>query len=140
MVVKQNLAALISGILFGFGLSLSHMVDPAVVVGFADVTGTWDPRLLLVMAGALLVTMISFPLILKNCKAPVCDQKFFLPEKKTIDRPLILGAVIFGIGWGLGGVCPGPAVAALAFGMKETLIFLAALAGGMLIFSLTPKT
>ncbi len=135
-MVKGNavLSAFVAGTVFGFGLCLSHMVDPSVVVGFADVTGEWDPRLLFVMAGALMVTGVTFPLILKKCNAPVCDQKFVLPEKKSLDKPLVLGAVIFGIGWGLGGVCPGPAVTALAFGLPAAFIFLAAMAVGMVVF------
>lgn len=134
MVVRENLSAFLSGALFGFGLCFSQMVDPAVVVGFADVTGKWDPRLLLVMAGALSVTMITFPLVLKSCKQPFCSKEFFLPQNRNIDRDLIIGSIFFGIGWGLGGVCPGPAVTALAFGVREAFIFLAALVAGMMIF------
>lgn len=139
MVVKENISAFLSGILFSFGLCLSQMVDPAVVVGFADVSGKWDPRLLFVMAGALSVTMTTFPIILKNCKQPFCSKEFSLPQKRDLDRDLILGSILFGIGWGLGGVCPGPAVAALAFGAWEAFIFLAALVVGMAIFNISRR-
>lgn len=137
---KRSVSALVSGILFGFGLCLSRMVDPAVVVGFLDVTGRWDPRLLCVMGGALLVAMPMFPLILKYCDSPVCDAQFTLPANRAIDQPLVLGAVVFGIGWGLGGVCPGPAVSALAFGVKEAFIFMAAMAAGMCLFAVVNKS
>lgn len=133
-MVKQCASAFIAGAIFGFGLCLSAMVNPAVVVGFADVTGRWDPRLLLVMGGALAVTMVSFPLILKKMSHPVCGSSFQVPANRMIDRKLVLGAVLFGIGWGFGGVCPGPAVTGLAFLMKESAVFLAAMLAGMWAF------
>lgn len=133
-MVKQMISALIAGALFGFGLCLSRMVDPAVVMGFLDVTGKWDPRLLLVMAGGLAVALVCFPWILRHCSKPVCGDRFYVPQDRSIDTKLVFGSVLFGVGWGLGGVCPGPAVAALAFGLRETYIFLAAMLIGMVIF------
>ena len=133
-MVKQLLSAFFAGALFGFGLCVSRMTDPSVVVAFLDITGQWDPRLLFVMGGALLVAMPVFPLILKSCRSPVCGEKFSLPAGQAIDKPLVIGSVLFGIGWGLGGVCPGPAVTALSFGAKEAFIFFAALAAGMVLF------
>lgn len=138
-MVKQSITAFVVGLLFGFGLCLSRMVDPAVVVGFADITGTWDPRLLFVMAGALAVAMISFPLIMKYCRQPVCDARFYVPENRAIDKRLIIGAVIFGVGWGLGGVCPGPAITALAFGLRDAWVFLAAMTCGMWLYKLASR-
>lgn len=137
--MTQKLSAFASGALFGFGLCLSRMVDPAVVVGFSDVTGEWDPRLLLVMAGALLVTVPGFRLALTRLRQPLCDECFHLPDKTGVDRPLVLGAVLFGIGWGLGGVCPGPAVAGLVFERVEAWIFLASMLAGMGLHSLVPR-
>jgi uncharacterized membrane protein YedE/YeeE len=140
MVDKNVLSAFLCGALFGFGLCISRMVDPAVVVGFLDVTGRWDPSLLFVMAGALAVALVAFPLVTKNCKTPVCEANYSLPTNRTIDSKLIIGSVIFGLGWGLGGVCPGPAVSALAFGIKEAFIFFAALYAGMVLFSRTNRS
>jgi uncharacterized membrane protein YedE/YeeE len=125
----QILTALITGILFGFGLSLGEMINPGRVIGFLDVAGRWDATLLFVMGGALLVTAPLYPLILRRAR-PLFDQRFFLPMKSTIDRPLIVGAAIFGIGWGLGGFCPGPALAALASGSPAVLLFVIAMIAG----------
>ncbi|HEX9453474.1 MAG TPA: YeeE/YedE family protein [Candidatus Binatia bacterium] len=128
----QLLIALISGTVFGLGLSISEMINPARVIGFLDVAGHWDATLLFVMGGALAVTVPLYPLILRR-REPLLDQKFFLPTKQNIDTPLILGAAIFGIGWGLGGFCPGPALAALATGSASVLLFVLAMTAGQLI-------
>jgi uncharacterized protein len=124
--MKIILASLISGILFGVGLSLSQMINPDKVLNFLDITGAWDPSLIFVMLGALEVTFISFKVILKR-PSPVFDHKFYLATKKEIDKPLIIGATIFGIGWGLTGYCPGPAVAGLGFGNPESVIMVIAI-------------
>lgn len=131
--MHTNIIALVSGIIFGIGLCVSQMVNPAVVIGFLDVTGDWDPRLAFVMIGALLVTGTSFPLILKR-RQPLCAAEFSVPANKVVDRPLVLGAVLFGIGWGLSGICPGPAVTALAFGLEKSVIFAVAMFAGMGLF------
>jgi uncharacterized membrane protein YedE/YeeE len=128
----QLLIALISGAVFGLGLSISEMINPARVIGFLDVAGHWDPTLLLVMCGALAVTVPLYPLILRR-REPLLERNFFLPTKRDIDTPLILGAALFGIGWGLGGFCPGPALAALASGSVNVLLFVLAMAAGQLI-------
>lgn len=129
--MSRNLLALAAGLVFGFGLALSHMVDPSKVIAFLDVVGAWDPSLALVMGGALLVTTLAFPLILRR-RAPWFDMAFHLPTRSDIDGRLIGGAALFGLGWGLSGYCPGPAVAALAINPNEALLFLAAvIAGGM---------
>lgn len=127
--MKQAIGALIAGIVFGLGLAVSQMVNPAKVLGFLDVAGDWDPSLVFVMAGGLVVTFIGFRLI-RGRAAPFFAPRFELPTRRELDRRLIGGAVVFGIGWGLAGFCPGPAFASLAFGLKESLIFVAAMVLG----------
>lgn len=102
----------LSGLLFGLGLTVSNMVNPQRVLAFLDIFGTWDPTLAFVMGGAVLITMPGFYLTLKREK-PLFSEIFSLPVKAEIDRPLLLGAGLFGLGWGLVGLCPGPAIAAL---------------------------
>ena len=129
---RRQLAALIVGVLFGLGLSLSTMTDRHRVLGFLDVAGDWDPTLLFVMGGAVLVTLVSFRFILRR-PAPVLDERFQLPRKTELDGPLMGGAVIFGIGWGLGGFCPGPALAGLWSMAPNPVLFTASMvAGGLL--------
>jgi uncharacterized membrane protein YedE/YeeE len=126
----------IIGAVFGFGLSLSQMVDPARVLGFLDVAGRWDPTLLFVMGGALAVTLPAFRWIVGRGE-PLLEKKFFLPTKHQLDPPLIWGAAIFGVGWGLGGFCPGPALANLAVGSPTVILFvLAMIVGQRLAISL----
>ena len=129
----KNIVSLLAGLLFGFGLALSQMTDPAKIIGFLDFGGNWDPTLLLVMGGALLVTLISFRFILRRAH-PVFDARFHLPTRRDIDSRLIGGAAIFGVGWGLAGFCPGPGVAAIAQGVWQPLVFVGGLALGMLAF------
>jgi uncharacterized membrane protein YedE/YeeE len=117
------------GVLFGLGLSISEMINPSRVIGFLDVTGRWDPTLVLVMAGALVITVTMFPLISRR-PVSLLGQKLVLPVKTKLDLPLVLGAAIFGIGWGLGGLCPGPALAGLASGSLEIVLFVAAMVAG----------
>jgi len=131
--MKINLNALICGIIFGFGLSLSAMIDPSVVTGFLDITGNWNPALIFVMMGALIVTGISFHFITIQQK-PICADEFVLPQRKDIDRPLIVGSILFGIGWGLAGICPGPAIAALALGHLKGVVFVIAMLIGMKLY------
>ena len=102
----------ISGLLFGLGLAISNMLNPQRVLAFLDIFGVWDPTLAFVMGGALLITVPSFAKVLKR-KKPLFASIFELPIKTDIDRSLIIGAVLFGLGWGLAGLCPGPAIAAL---------------------------
>lgn len=122
--------ALISGLLFGMGLSLSGMTDPAKVQGFLDITGAWMPDLAFVMGGALLVTLTMTSGILRREK-PLLAGAFNIPALKTIDRRLIGGSLIFGIGWGLSGYCPGPALVSLSYGYNTTLVFCLAMTAGM---------
>lgn len=127
--MARNLAALAAGILFGLGLAVSQMVNPAKVKAFLDIAGNWDPSLILVMAGAVAVAFVAFRPILKRPR-PAFDTRFHVSEGRTIDARLIGGAAIFGVGWGLVGFCPGPAIASLAMGRAESWIFLAAMAAG----------
>lgn len=117
----RNITALACGLIFGFGLSLSQMINPAKVQGFLDITGNWDPSLALVMIGALTVTFITFKWILKR-PTPVLDEFFYVPKNKQIDKPLLLGASIFGVGWGMSGYCPGPSIAGLGILSIEAVI------------------
>ena len=129
--LAQNLVALGAGLIFGLGLGFSQMIDPQRVIGFLDLFGTWDATLAFVMGGAVLVTLISFRLILRR-PTPLLSRKFFVPTRSDIDRPLVLGAVLFGVGWGLGGYCPGPAIAALSLGSANPILFIAAMIAGSL--------
>jgi uncharacterized membrane protein YedE/YeeE len=122
-------SALLIGALFGFGLAVSEMIDPARVIGFLDVTGRWDPTLLFVMGGALAVTLPGFPLILRRAR-PLFAEFFALPTKSRLDTSLIGGAIIFGIGWGIAGFCPGPALAALTSGSPGVALFVVAMIAG----------
>ena len=128
------LSSFVIGIIFGLGLAISEMINPARVIGFLDVAGRWDPTLMFVMGGALAVTLPAFAFILRRAQ-PLFDSEFFLPTKRAIDRPLILGAALFGIGWGLGGFCPGPALAGLVSGAPGVMLFVAAMVAGQWLAS-----
>ncbi len=121
--------AFLCGLLFGLGLSVSGMSNPARVIGFLDVSGTWDPTLLFVMGAALLVTAIGYRWVMRR-PAPLQAPAFQLPGNDRIDRPLLLGSLLFGVGWGLAGLCPGPAITALASGTVEAVVFLSAMLAG----------
>ncbi|GAB4538089.1 MAG: transporter [Pleurocapsa sp.] len=131
--MKQNLIALVAGLLFGFGLSLSQMIDRDRVLGFLDVSGNWDPTLLFVLGGAVGVTLIAFRFVLR-LPQPIFSNKFYLPTRKDIDLPLVLGAAIFGIGWGIAGYCPGPGITALVLGIANPILFTIAFIVGSLIY------
>ncbi|MEZ5668251.1 MAG: DUF6691 family protein [Alphaproteobacteria bacterium] len=128
--MPRILAALLIGLLFGVGLTVSQMINPAKVLGFLDVAGDWDPSLALVMAGALVVTFVGYRIVLAG-RAPLLAESFQLPTKRDLDLPLIGGAAIFGIGWGLAGLCPGPAITAIGLGERDIVLFVIAMVGGM---------
>ena len=132
MNIKSLMIALISGTLFGLGLSVAQMIDPSKVVNFLDITGSWDPSLAFVMAGALAVNLVATPLILMR-KKPICDNIFRTPLKEQIDRRLILGAALFGMGWGIAGYCPGPMITSVSFMTSDILIVLTAYIVGTLL-------
>nr|WP_245297351.1 YeeE/YedE family protein [Rhizobium oryziradicis] len=129
--MSQILSALGCGAIFGFGLSLSGMLDPARVQGFLDVFGAWDPSLMFVLGGAVVVAFAGMVWVRKMTK-PVLADTFNMPTKTRIDMPLVLGSAIFGIGWGLGGFCPGPAIAAMPMGYGVVAVFIVAMVVGML--------
>lgn len=126
----KGLSALLAGLLFGFGLALSGMTDTNKVLGFLDLTGVWQPALAFVMGSALLVTLIAFRLVLRRSQ-PLLDQQFHLPARHSLDAPLLIGSMLFGVGWGLYGFCPGPALTALLYGQIDTLVFVVAMLAGM---------
>ncbi len=134
--MRRVLAALASGTLFGLGLTLSRMVDPAKVLGFLDVTGDWDPSLALVLLGATGTAAIGFRFVLGRRVAPLFAETFSLPTARNIDRRLVVGAAIFGVGWGLVGLCPGPALAGLSLAFRPVAMFVAAMLAGMTVFEL----
>jgi hypothetical protein len=125
--------ALIAGVLFGLGLGYAQMIDPQKVIGFLDITGRWDPTLAFVMGGAVAVTLITFRWVLRRPQ-PVLDSKFYLPTSQHIDRPLLIGAALFGVGWGMGGYCPGPAITALVLGSANPVVFILAMVAGSLTY------
>jgi uncharacterized protein len=124
-------SVLLSGLLFGSGIAVSGMINPAKVLNFFDVAGTWDPSLAFVMAGGVVMAMIGYRLIFKNRGAPLFDAKFHLPTKKDIDVPLVAGSAVFGIGWGLSGFCPGGSIPALGLGQPQAFVFVAAMVVGL---------
>jgi uncharacterized membrane protein YedE/YeeE len=124
------LAQFIAALIFGIGLVISGMANPAKVLNFLDVAGSWDPSLAFVMGGALAVTMIGYRLVLARPK-PIFAPDFQLPTRRKIDARLLLGAAIFGVGWGLAGFCPGPALTSLGLGAPGTLAFVPAMLVGM---------
>ena len=132
------LTAFAIGLLFGLGIAISGMANPAKVLNFFDVAGAWDPSLAFVMGGALVVTFIGYRLVLARPR-PVLDQRFHLPENRRLDRRLLAGAAIFGIGWGIAGFCPGGALPALGTGRPEVMIFVGALVVGILATRLASR-
>tara|TARA_R110000868_G_scaffold42895_3_gene144666 strand:- start:2323 stop:2730 length:408 start_codon:yes stop_codon:yes gene_type:complete len=120
----KNITSLIAGFIFALGLGLSGMMNPLKVKMFLDVTRTWDPALAFVMIGAIAVYAILFRLILKR-ESPVCEKSFSLPTKTVLDKKLLVGSALFGVGWGLAGICPGPAFANLASGAMNIFVFVA---------------
>jgi len=134
----KNIVALISGLLFGAGLAIADMNNPNKVLDFLDVTGSWDASLLFVLGAAVFISSIGFYFINKRQK-PLYDVLFHLPEKKPIDRSLIIGSLLFGIGWGISGYCPGPAIATLANPSIENLIFLPSMIAGWLLVNISTR-
>lgn len=129
----KALAALACGLLFGAGLALSGMTDTAKVLGFLDLFGNWDPDLAFVMGGAVAVTLVSFRFILRS--RPLLAPNFSLPGARELDARLLGGAALFGIGWGVYGYCPGPALSALTYLETNTVIFVLAMLAGMALAS-----
>lgn len=129
--MQRFLIPLLCGTIFGTGLAMSGMTDTRVVLGFLDIAGAWNPALVFVMGGALIVTIPAFRVVLGQLK-PLAGEQFHLPTKQTLDPKLLGGAAIFGIGWGLYGYCPGPAISALSGFNMEPVVFVIAMAAGVI--------
>lgn len=132
------IAALLAGALFGAGLALSRMTDPDIVLAFLDITGDFDPRLAFVLFGAVATTLIAFRPVLRRPR-PLLAERFQLPLSHAIDVPLVTGALLFGVGWGLAGYCPGPALVGAAAGVDTAVIFVAAMIAGSLLQGATAR-
>ena len=132
-MAKSNIASFICGILFSIGLGISGMTQPQKVIGFLDVFGEWDLSLSFVMFGAVLSYLILQLWIQRNFSIPVLGGSFQINSRKDLDRSLIIGALLFGSGWGLGGYCPGPAITSLGSGSLNALLFVVAMGVGMLV-------
>jgi uncharacterized membrane protein YedE/YeeE len=126
----KALAALLCGALFGAGLAMSGMTDTAKILGFLDIFGQWIPDLVFVMGGAVFVTLVGFRFIRKDGR-PLLDSRFYLPQSTTIDGRLLGGAALFGVGWGVYGYCPGPALSAMVYLQGNTFVFIGAMLAGM---------
>jgi uncharacterized protein len=127
---KQSLLALSAGLLFGVGLTLAGMTRPSKVIGFLDFAGDWDPSLVLVMLGAIAVHVIAYRTI-RGSAAPLFADEYSLPTRRTIDARLVIGSALFGVGWGLAGYCPGPALVSLGSGSVQAVVFVPAMLLGM---------
>lgn len=138
MIGRVPLAAFAAGLLFALGLGIGGMTQPARVIGFLDVAGRWDPTLALVMAAALTVYAPLYRLIVRR-RAPLLGERFEVPTRRDLDAALLLGAAVFGVGWGLAGFCPGPAIVSLASGRLDPLVFTAAMLAGMALYRRATK-
>ena len=125
--------AFLAGLLFGLGLIVSGMTDPSKIIGFLDITGAWDPSLAFVMGGAVLVGVVAFRFARRRT-ASFLGGAMHIPSARHIDRPLMLGSLAFGVGWGLAGYCPGPAVVALGSGQDQAVVFVVAMIAGMVLY------
>jgi len=130
----RKLTALLAGLIFGVGLLLAGMANPAKVLGFLDLAGAWDPSLALVMLAAIAVAVLPFRWA-RQQRLTLLDAPMQLPNKRNLDRRLIGGSLLFGVGWGIAGICPGPALAILLSGHWQVLLFVLAMLAGMLLFS-----
>lgn len=133
--MRSNIAIFVGGFIFAIGLGVSGMTQPSKVVGFLNFIGNWDPSLIFVMAGAVMVYFIAQRLILHTRDNPVFESKFQLPTRVDIDWQLIAGAALFGAGWGLVGFCPGPAIVSVVSGNAQVLVFVVSMAAGMYLFA-----
>ena len=134
--MKNLVVSFLVGVLFALGLGVSGMLQPSKVVGFLDVAGAWDPSLILVMVGAIAVNTGAYYLIVRKREAPLFNARFLIPTRKDIDAPLVVGAILFGIGWGLGGYCPGPGIVSLMSGAMPAVTFVGSMLAGMTLFAL----
>lgn len=137
--MKASLASLVAGILFAVGLGIAGMTQPQKVMDFLDFTGSWDPSLMMVMVGGIGVNALAYHLVAKRRSAPFLAERWELPTRKEIDPKLVAGAAIFGIGWGLGGFCPGPGLVSVASGGTAALLFSVAMLVGMVVFAVATQ-
>jgi hypothetical protein len=135
----STLWAFLAGLVFGIGLILSGMTDPGKVIGFLDVAGVWDPSLAFVMLGAILVSFSAFMWVERRTRS-LLGGAMHLPQKRDIDARLIAGSIVFGIGWGLAGFCPGPALVSFGSGQDKAAVFVAAMLIGMLVYAVAERT
>lgn len=135
----KSIAAMFAGVVFGLGLAVSQMINPLKVLAFLDVFGHWDPSLALVMAGAIGVTLPGFAL-LRRRDQPLLASQFHWPTRTDLDPRLIIGAAVFGIGWGMAGFCPGPGIAAMALGWHEPVVFTLAMIAGFVVWHLYERS
>lgn len=131
--MKQNIVAAASGFVFALGLGISGMTDPAKVVGFLDLFGNWDPSLIFVMVGAILVHLVTYFLIRKR-RTPIFSKDWHVPTSRELTPALLIGAFLFGVGWGLGGYCPGPALTSVVTLEPRVIVFVASMVLGMFAF------
>lgn len=125
------LSALIIGGIFGIGIAISGMANPAKVLNFFDIAGTWDPSLIFVMGGALVTAAIGYRIVFGTRSEPVLEARFSVPTNRNIDTRLIAGSAVFGVGWGIAGFCPGGAIPAIGLGYSETFVFMIAMIAGI---------
>ena len=138
-MIKQNFISLLCGVFFGAGLTVSEMVNPIKVKAFLDITGNWDPSLILVMISSISITFIIFNLFIKKLKKPILSSTFNFPKVLKVDSKLIFGSALFGIGWGIVGFCPGPSIAALSDGNSNTIYFILSMILGIITFKVMEK-
>lgn len=138
-MLTKNFISFSCGIFFGLGLAISEMINPMKVKSFLDITGNWDPSLIFVMIGAIFVTFIVFFLSSTKTDPSFISLNYLLPKRSQIDSKLTIGAILFGIGWGLVGFCPGPAIAALAEGKIITIYFMLSMISGIIVYRLYNK-
>ncbi|WP_348944686.1 DUF6691 family protein [Chitinibacter sp. FCG-7] len=138
-MMKMNILGFATGLLFGLGLLLAGMANPAKVQGFLDLAGLWDPSLAFVMGGGIGVGIVFFTLAKRTPKTLLTHEDMKLPTSTVIDQRLIIGSALFGIGWGIGGICPGPALVLVGTGSPDGVLFAAAMLAGMLTFERLPK-
>jgi len=130
--MSRALISLLCGMVFGVGLIIAQMTNPAKVIGFLDISGQWDPSLAVVMGAAVAVFSIAYRLALRR-RVPIFEKRFLIPGESRVDKPLIIGSLIFGVGWGLVGFCPGPAIVSSGFGDPRVWAFVVAMLAGTLM-------
>jgi len=134
-MMGQSITALLAGLMFGLGLSVSGMLNPSKVLAFLDVAGAWDPSLAFVLAGAVMVSAVGY-LIRARARRPLFADDFNVPASPAVDAKLVIGATLFGVGWGLAGFCPGPALAGLILGKWQIVVFVTAMLAGMGVYEI----